>query len=412
MKTETKKGAVLSSKEGIYKKYIKRPMDFILAGIAIIILGPVLLTVAILVKIKLGSPVIFKQDRPGINEKIFKIYKFRTMTDERDENGELLPDSVRLTKFGKFLRSTSLDELPELWNIVRGDMAIVGPRPLATIYLPYYNDIERQRHDVRPGLTGLAQINGRNTMMWEERFAYDIQYINKITFWGDIKIIFKTMLKVFKQEGVSVRGTARVEDFHKHRMEQEKSTFLIDYSYTKGGNKMLLIDENIVLRAIEEKDANFLKDMINDPELENMVIGWSLPVSSKIQAEWINNLNSDDMKFIIEVNLIAVGMASISSFDFKNSVANLNIKIKSDEFRCRGIGTRTIRILINYCFDELNLNCLTANILEYNNPSQKVFEKCGFKKDGVLRSRIYKRGKYHNVLSYSLLRREYQKCER
>jgi len=195
-------------------------MDFTLASIALIILSPVLLTVAILVKIKLGSPVIFKQDRPGLNEKIFTMYKFRTMTDESDGNGELLPDNVRLTKFGKFLRSTSLDELPELWNIVRGDMGIVGPRPLATIYLPYYNLIEKPRHDVRPGLTGLAQINGRNTAMWEERFAYDIQYINKITLWGDIKIIFKTILKVFKREGVAVRGTTKVEDFHKYRKNQ------------------------------------------------------------------------------------------------------------------------------------------------------------------------------------------------
>ena len=175
---------------------------------------------------------------------------------------------------------------------------------------------------------------------------------------------------------------------------------------------MLLVDDDIVLRAIEEKDANLLQEMINDPEMENMVLGWSLPVSAKRQVEWINSLKADDLKFIIEVNMIAIGMASISSLDFKNSVANLNIKIKSNEYKGKGIGTRTIRVLIKYCFDELNLNCLTANILEYNNLSQKLFEKCGFKNDGILRSRIYKRGKYHNILSYSLLRSEYQRCER
>jgi lipopolysaccharide/colanic/teichoic acid biosynthesis glycosyltransferase len=150
-----------------------------------------------LVRIKLGSPVIFCQERPGKNEKIFKLYKFRTMTDARDENGELLPDEVRLTKFGKFLRSTSLDELPELWNILRGDMSIVGPRPLLVSYLPYYTEEERKRHCVSPGLTGLAQVNGRNNLTWEEKFAYDLEYVNRISFTADVKIIIKTALKVF-----------------------------------------------------------------------------------------------------------------------------------------------------------------------------------------------------------------------
>lgn len=204
-------------KHDIYRRFFKRPMDFILSLIAIIVLSPVLLVVAILVRTKLGSPVIFKQNRPGLNEKIFTLYKFRTMTDERDKFGELLPDSVRLTKFGKFLRSTSLDELPELFNILKGDMSIVGPRPLAIIYLPYYNEIEKHRHDVKPGLSGLAQIHGRNTINWEDRFAYDIKYVNRITFWGDIKIIILTIFKAFKREGVSVRGTGIVEDFHTYR---------------------------------------------------------------------------------------------------------------------------------------------------------------------------------------------------
>jgi RimJ/RimL family protein N-acetyltransferase len=175
---------------------------------------------------------------------------------------------------------------------------------------------------------------------------------------------------------------------------------------------MILIEGNLILRAIEIKDATFLQDMINDPELENMVLGWSLPVSEHKQIEWIKGLNANDMRFIIEVEGLAIGMASITKVDLKNSVANLNIKIKKDEHKGKGIGTKTIRLLIKYCFDELNLHCLTANILEHNKPSQILFEKCGFKKDGVLRSRVYKRGKYHNVLAYSLLRSEYQLCEK
>ena len=187
----------------MYAKYIKRPLDFMLSLIAIIILSPLLLIVAILVRIKLGKPVIFKQQRPGKNEKIFTLYKFRTMTDKKDENGNLLPDEQRLTKFGKALRSTSLDELPELINILKGDMAIVGTRPLLFEYLSLYNEEQRHRHDVRPGLTGLAQINGRNSISWEEKFKDDIEYIRKITFLGDCKIALKTIGKVFKKEGIS-----------------------------------------------------------------------------------------------------------------------------------------------------------------------------------------------------------------
>lgn len=188
----------------MYEKYVKRMLDFILSLLALIILMPVMLIIYILVRIKLGKPAIFKQQRPGKDEKIFTLYKFRTMTDERDENGKLLPDEQRLTKFGKFLRSTSLDELPELVNIIKGDMSIVGPRPLLIKYLPFYSEEERHRHDVRPGLTGFAQINGRNTVNWTERFKYDIQYVKNVTFKNDIYIIFNTIKKVIKKEDILV----------------------------------------------------------------------------------------------------------------------------------------------------------------------------------------------------------------
>lgn len=201
------------AKQGIYARYIKRILDILLSGCALIVLSPVLLIVAVLVRAKLGSPVIFCQERPGKNEKIFKMYKFRSMTDARDENGELLPDEVRLTKFGRALRATSLDELPELWNIFKGDMSIVGPRPLLVKYLPLYNEEQRHRHDVRPGLTGLAQVNGRNLSSWEDRFAHDVDYVNHVSFALDVKIIFMTVRCVFAREGISAEDSATMEAF-------------------------------------------------------------------------------------------------------------------------------------------------------------------------------------------------------
>lgn len=201
----------------MYKHFFKRIFDFIFSLIAIITLSPLMIIIAILVRVKLGSPVLFKQKRPGKNEKIFTMYKFRTMTNKTDVNGNLLHDSERLTKFGKFLRSTSLDELPELYNILIGDMSLIGPRPLAVEYLPYYYDNERIRHSVRPGLTGLAQVNGRNTLNWEERFSFDIQYVNKLNLFMDIKIIFRTFIKIFYTKDVTIRGTTNIIDFNVYR---------------------------------------------------------------------------------------------------------------------------------------------------------------------------------------------------
>lgn len=198
---------------GLYEAYIKRPQDLMCAFLAIICLLPILLVIAILVRIKLGSPILFTQDRPGKDEKIFKLYKFRSMTDGMDENGNPLPDEVRLTSFGKKLRSTSLDELPELINIIKGDMAIVGPRPLLVKYLPWYTEEQRKRHSVRPGLTGYAQVNGRNNVNWDDKFVMDCEYVSKITFSGDCKIIYDTIKVVFKHEGISSATSATMESF-------------------------------------------------------------------------------------------------------------------------------------------------------------------------------------------------------
>lgn len=205
----------------MYRIIFKRLLDVIISGIVLILLSPVLLLLAILIRINLGSPVIFTQERPGKNEKIFKLYKFRSMSNATDEKGELLPDELRLTRFGKLLRSTSLDELPELLNILRGDMSLIGPRPLLVRYLPWYTEEERHRHDVRPGLTGLAQVNGRNALGWEDRFAYDLEYVNHLTFLMDVKIIGMTVSKVLRRSGTLSGADQTVADFDVYRKEQE-----------------------------------------------------------------------------------------------------------------------------------------------------------------------------------------------
>jgi lipopolysaccharide/colanic/teichoic acid biosynthesis glycosyltransferase len=208
----------------MYKKYTKRIFDVIAALAALIILSPVFFIVAVLIRSNLGKPIIFKHQRPGKDEKLFTLYKFRSMTDERDEHGVLLPDEVRLTNFGRLLRATSLDELPELFNIIKGDMSIVGPRPLEVYFLPYYNEKEKHRHDVRPGLTGLAQVNGRNNLTWEQRFEYDLSYINQMSLLTDIKIIYQTIMQVIKREGTDIP----LEDFNVHRKKQEEKEFVND----------------------------------------------------------------------------------------------------------------------------------------------------------------------------------------
>ena len=209
--------------KGFYEKFIKRPQDILLSLLAMIVLSPVLLITAILVRTKLGSPVIFRQKRQGLDEEVFTLYKFRTMTDAKDPDGNLLPDEVRLTKFGKLLRSTSLDELPELWNIFRGDIAVVGPRPLLVEYLSRYNEQQRRRHEVRPGLSGLAQVNGRNAISWEDKFKYDVQYVDHVTFLGDWKIIFQTVLNVIKRDGINSETAATMEVFMGTEEKVEKN---------------------------------------------------------------------------------------------------------------------------------------------------------------------------------------------
>lgn len=218
---EAKKDEEVGHKQGIYEKYLKRPQDFFLASCATVALSPVLVATAIAVRIKLGSPVLFEQDRPGLKGNIFKLYKFRSMTDERDVHGELLPDETRLTHFGKALRATSLDELPELLNIIKGDMSIVGPRPLLVRYLDRYNSHQARRHEVKPGFTGLAQVHGRNSISWEEKFDWDVRYVDNITFVHDLKILIDTVKTVSRREGISSETSATMEEFMGTKAENE-----------------------------------------------------------------------------------------------------------------------------------------------------------------------------------------------
>ena len=204
----------------MYAKYIKRMLDFLISLFAVILLSPVLVILCILVRVKLGSPVLFRQERPGRYGKIFTLCKFRTMTQKRDASGELLPDEERLTRFGRLLRSTSLDELPELLNILKGDMSLVGPRPLLVCYLPWYSEEEKHRHDMRPGLTGLAQVNGRNALVWEDRFAYDLEYVRHCSFLLDVKILMKTVGKVLKRSGILSGAEQTLENFDVYRKKQ------------------------------------------------------------------------------------------------------------------------------------------------------------------------------------------------
>ena len=209
----------MGHKKGIYEKYIKRPQDFLLASVATAVLSPIMGVTALLVRYKLGTPVLFTQDRPGLGGKVFKLYKFRTMTAAKDENGNLLSDEERLTPFGQKLSSTSLDELPELINIIKGDMSIVGPRPLLVRYLDRYNEFQKRRHEVRPGFTGLAQVHGRNSISWEEKFEWDIKYVDSISIVGDWKIIFATIKTVLKRDGINSETSATMEEFQGSRSE-------------------------------------------------------------------------------------------------------------------------------------------------------------------------------------------------
>lgn len=388
----------------MYQKYIKRILDILCALAAMIVFCWLYAIIAILVRIKLGSPVIFRQRRPGYKEKIFTMYKFRTMSDDRDEKGDLLPDKDRLTKFGKILRSTSLDELPEAMNILKGDMSIIGPRPLAVQYLPYYTEEERHRHDVRPGLSGLAQVNGRNALQWEEKFSYDLKYVSNVTWAQDIKIVLKTVKKMLERNDVVVRGTGKTIDFDRYRRLQTK----------EGGLKMVL-GKKIYLRAMEREDMDLYWDMINDPNISNQIVGWSFPISKYEQERWYEKAVAD--KKNIKLTIVdketkkPVGMVTLSSIDWQNRSARHGMKLHTSCPKRRGIGTDAVMTLMKFAFEEVNLHRLDGSWIDYNEPSIRLYRKCGWKDEGIKKEAIYRNGSYHDLHFAGITKEEYLKVK-
>ena len=386
----------------LYRDYIKRFLDIVLSAGAIVVLSPVMAVTAVLVRVKLGSPVLFKQKRPGKDERIFEMYKFRSMTDARDENGELLPDEVRLTSFGKKLRASSLDELPELFNILKGDMSVVGPRPLSEVYLPFYTEKEHHRHDVRPGLTGLAQVNGRNNLSWEEKFAYDLQYINKISFSGDATILLKTVGKVLDHEGDRAGRGSPCKPAYRTK-------------HSKGENKLNIYGNKVLLRAMESEDMETLRNMANDPEIEKMVGGWSFPISRQEQLNWYEHAVGDknNLRFIIEMinSGESVGMVNLVNIDWKNRSAFHGIKLKADAPKGQGIGTDAVMALMRYAFEELQLVRLDGSWVEYNAPSIALYKKCGWSVEGKKERAKFTEGSYYSVLFGGILAEKYFKIK-
>ena len=348
----------------MYRKFIKRFLDFILSLIALIILSPILLIIYILVRIKLGKPAIFKQERPGKNEKIFTLYKFRTMTDEKDKDGNLLPDEKRLTKFGKILRSTSLDELPELVNILKGDMSIVGPRPLLVRYLPYYTEEERHRHDVRPGLTGLAQIHGRNTTNWTDRFKYDVEYTHKITFLGDLKILFKTIMKVIKKEDILVG----------------KEQILLNLDEERKMNEIELKEFDIeTVNKYKEEIKLYLKDVLDENGISN-------------DNNRIEKIMGEMKQFIEDKSAIIIGAFQKekllgfiwgykTSTNDKNRI-HINYFVVDEKCRKQGIGSQLIEKIYEIA-KEMQIQEVELMVTTKNATAVNFYKKQGFEEERV-----------------------------
>ncbi len=335
----------------MYEKYIKRLLDFILSLVALIILMPLMIIVYIAVRIKMGKPAIFKQPRPGKDEKVFTLYKFRTMAEKKDKHGELLPDVERVTKFGKFLRNTSIDELPELINILKGDMSIVGPRPLEVRYLPYYNENEKHRHDARPGLTGLAQVNGRNGLNWENRFEYDIEYVNNITFINDVKILFKTFYKVVKKDNVIIAGTGNVKNFDIERKETIRRLNCNDIED----------NEKVLKEYIEDLRKEYYNGDINE-EVDRIYNN-------------MKNFTTDGTAIILGLYILEELQGFIWGYKENDDTIHVNYFYVRDEYRKFGFGKKLLANLEKVVRKNIELNVDKNNVNAY-----RFYLKSGFEK--------------------------------
>ena len=331
---------------GPYERFFKRPLDIVFALLALIILSPVLLVVAILVRIKLGSPIIFKQERPGKDEKIFKLYKFRTMTDAKDKKGKLLPDEKRLTKFGKILRSTSLDELPELFNILKGDMSFIGPRPLLVEYIPYYTKSEKHRHDVRPGLTGLAQVNGRNLLSWEKRFKKDLEYVNNICTKNDSRIIIKSINKVLTRKDIATSNNLSFKNLNIERPITKTITAVKINKLNFSKYEDDIYDCFFHLRNSKREAKNLTKNMSN----------------------YINDGTAIVYGAIVDDRLISF----IWGYEIRENTMHINYFSTNKAYRGIGAGTKLLDIFINS-------NYKYELLVEKRNPAINLYKKQGFK---------------------------------
>lgn len=358
-------------KRNIYEKYIKRLLDILFSVILLILIGWLILVLVILVKIKLGSPVIFKQSRPGKDGKVFNIYKFRTMTNELDEDGNLLPDDMRLISFGKFLRSTSMDELPELWNILIGEMSFVGPRPLLTEYIPYYKEDERVRHSVRPGLTGWAQVNGRNASGWDQRLEQDIYYVNNISLVLDIKILFKTVYKVLKRSDILVGKEIKAGKLYDRR------------ALRKSGN--------LRLRKFTEYDVKNKVKWIND-EKNNKYLHYDLPLKEDKTLMWYKKVknSTDRLDCIIEYDFNPVGL--IGLLDIKNKRAEYYVTLGEDKYKGKKIAKKSSLLLFDYANKEFGIEEIYAYTEVDNLAAQKLFDSVGFVKSEKIDHSAVNRG--------------------
>lgn len=346
---------------GIYKRIVKRPMDVILSLIAIIVLSPLMLVVAVLIRIILGSPVIFKQKRPGLNEKIFTLYKFRTMNYKRKNNGELMPDSMRINKFGKFLRFTSLDELPELFNIIKGDMSVIGPRPLLPKYLQHYSKTEKLRHSVRPGLSGLAQVNGRNNLYWDSRLAKDIEYVENISFLLDVKIIFKTIIKVFKREDITVVNESILKDLD---VERNNSINIKKLEYED-----FKANENIIFELLLN---TYMTNFQFSYETGKVICKEKL----KLLDQYIKKENALLIGAYDDNNLVGFLWMFKQNY-FGEIRMHINQIAVSDSFKGKGAGKRLMKEAenetIKHGIDTIDLFVSETNLVAVN-----MYEKLGF----------------------------------
>lgn len=365
----------------MYRRYVKRFLDIIISGLALIALSPILVVFTGLGVLGMGGNPFFVQERPGKDEKIFKLIKFRTMTYKKDVNGSVSPDDERVNAYGRFLRSTSIDELPELINIFKGDMSIVGPRPLLVEYLPYYTEEEKKRHDVRPGLTGLAQINGRNAISWKERFKLDNYYVDNISLSMDLKIIVSTIAKVIKRSDILVG-----RQIPAGRLDVARAT---------------------TIRRFEKSDVPNKVRWIND-EQNNKYLHYELPLREDKTMEWFENNRDRTDRYDAVIELSGKPVGIIGLLDIRNGEAEYYITVGEQYAKDKGVASHATLQLFDYAFNQLKLSRIKCYTEVENVSAQGLFEKCGFVRTGLIKNSAVNRGKAVDRYSYVITREGYK----